>query len=178
MPVHSKGTLIFYLTRKDRYTGPSLNSPHSRKYLPSTLYLIMRSLTTPHHIPSFSHSIQVRFTFKYSTLSLTSTSSLPINKVLSPKTYHLKRSTAQVSQYQLYAPLHEFSCPFPCNEILFDLKSILHHAQTLTSTGSRHSLRLQWIQQDCTSLDTAMCLYLYLTSQRDLQVPYPHSVQF
>ena len=38
------------------------------------------------------------------------------------------------------------------------------------------ALKLPLIQQESTSLDTAVRLYLYLPTQRDLQVLYPHSV--
>jgi len=43
---------------------------------------------------------------------------------------------------------------------------------SLPQPRALRSLKLQLIQQDCTSLDTAMRLYLYLPSQRDLQVPF------
>ena len=48
----------------------------------------------------------------------------------------------------------------------------------LPQARALRSIKLQLIQQDCTSLDTPMRLYLYLPSQRDLQFPYPHSLQF
>ena len=44
------------------------------------------------------------------------------------------------------------------------------------SLPQARALKLSLIQQDSTSLDTAVRLYLYLPTQRDLQVLYPHSV--
>ena len=46
----------------------------------------------------------------------------------------------------------------------------------LPQARALRSIKLQLIQQDCTSSDTPMRLYLYLPSQGDLQ--YPHSLQF
>ena len=53
-----------------------------------------------------------------------------------------------------------------------------HSGSLLPQARALRSLKLQLIQQDCTSLDTPMRLYLYLPSQRDLQFPYPHSDPF
>ena len=48
----------------------------------------------------------------------------------------------------------------------------------LPQARALRSLKDQLIQQDCMSLDTPMRLYFYLPSQRDLQFPYSHSLQF